>query len=97
MALPEDIIAKVCQDFSEDDALVILQLLSEVQQTNLGGWYFDRVLRCIVFFANGSFEKFADAVYADPRDLIVSVEYDGRSGEENKRRDMNLPFKTDVA
>ena len=98
MALPEDIVAKVRQDFPEDDALVILQLLAEVKQSDPKGWHgFDRVLRCIVFVADGSFERFAAAVYTDARDLIVSAEYDGWSGEEHHVRNFELPFSSNVA
>jgi hypothetical protein len=97
--LPEDIIAKVQQDFSEDDAITILQMLSELQKED-PKTFFDRILRCIVFLAHGRFEEFAEAVALariDWRDLIVIAEYDGWSGEENRRRDFSLPFKIYVA
>ena len=84
MALPEDIIAKVRHDFPEDDALAILQLLAEVKQRDPKGWHsFDQVLRCIVFVADGSFERFAAAVADDPRDLIVRATMGGCNGERN--------------
>jgi hypothetical protein len=95
MALPEDIITKVRRDFSEDDALAILQLLAEFQIKNPD--LSNRILRCIVFLAHGNFDEFARAVAMarlDWRDLIVAAEYDGFSGEENRRRDFNLPFST---
>src|ERR1700733_412749 len=90
MALPEDIIAKVRQDFSEDDVIPILQMLREwpTKDPNKFG---DRILRCIVFLSDGCFEAFADAVALarlDWRDLIVGAEYDGWSGEENRRRNL---------
>jgi hypothetical protein len=94
MALPEDIVIRVQRDFSSKESLPILQLLSEFQKENPD--LSARVLRCIVFLARGSFENFASAVALarlDWRDLIVAAEYDGWSGEENKRRDMNLPFE----
>ena len=84
MALPEDIIAKVRNDFSEDDALAILQLLAEVKQKDPKGWHsLDQVLRCIVFVAHGNFEQFADAVADDPRDLIVRAAMGGCNGERD--------------
>ena len=92
--LSEDIIAKVRQDFPKDDALVILQLLTELQNQNPKG-FIDRILRCIVFVANGNFEKFADAVALariDGRDLIVKAEYNGWHGEGNRRHNFALPF-----
>lgn len=93
MPLPEDIIAKVRKDFSEDDRIPILQMLSEYQQQHPGQPA--RILRCIIFVADGSFEKFADAVALaklDWRDLIVSAEYDIRSGEQHHVRNFNSPF-----
>jgi len=94
MAIPEDIIAKVRKDFPEDDGLMVLQLLSEFQKNNPD--LSERILRCIVFLAKGSFEEFARAVElarVDWRDLIVQAEYDGWVGEENKLRNLNAPFK----
>lgn len=95
MTLPEDIVAKVRRDFSEDDEIPILQLLSEYQQQHPD--HPARILRCIVFLARGSFERFAEAVALaklDWRDLIGFAEYDGWSGEEYRRRNLNEPFIT---
>jgi hypothetical protein len=90
--LPEDVITKVRQDFGESDGLVILQLLQEIHERNLGGWYGDRVMRCIVFVAAGSFDRFVSAVYEDPRDLIQTAEYDGWHGEDHHIMNFELPF-----
>ena len=93
--LPQDIITKVRQDFSEDDAIAVLQLLSELQKEN-PRIFSDRILRCIVFSAQGSFDEFACAVALtriDWRDVIVNAEYDG----ENRRRNFELPFTRNVA
>lgn len=93
MALPEDIIAKVRQDFSQGDEISILQMLSDYQRQHPD--HSARILRCIVFLAHGSFDKFAEAVtlaQLDWRDLIVAAEYDGWSGEEHRRRNLNEPF-----
>ena len=52
----------------------------------------DRILRCIVFVANGDLnrlEKAIDLAKTDYRDLIVLAEYD----EKNERvRDLSNPF-----
>ena len=52
----------------------------------------DRILRCIVFVANGDLnrlEKAIDLAKIDCRDLIVLAEYD----EKNERvRDLSNPF-----
>ncbi|MDB6121444.1 MAG: hypothetical protein JWQ71_437 [Pedosphaera sp.] len=93
MALPEDIIAKVRRDFSEDEEAPILQMLSEYQQRHPEQPA--RILRCIVFLADGSFNEFAEAIklaQLDWRDLIVSAEYDSGSGEERHVRNFNSPF-----
>lgn len=93
MTLPKDIIGKVRMVFSEDEGISILQLLSEYQQQYPD--HSPRILRCIVFLANGSFDKFAEAVklaQIDWRDLIVSAKYDGWMGEEHHAGNFNSPF-----
>jgi hypothetical protein len=95
--LPQDLIIKVRQDFSEDDATAILQLLGELQKEN-PRVFCDRILRCIVFTAEGSFDWFASEVAlarVDGRDVIVNAEYD--RDRETHRRDFNLPFTQNVA
>jgi len=95
--LPQDIITKVRQDFSEDDAIAIIQLLSELQNEN-PRIFCDRILRCIVFSAKGRFDEFACAVALariDWRDVIVNAEYD--RDRETRRRDFELPFTQNVA
>jgi hypothetical protein len=92
--IPADIIAKVRRDFLENEAVTVLELLSEFHKENPD--ISERVLRCIVFLAKGNFEEFVRAIGSarvDWRDLIVAAEYDGWSGEENRRRDLNVPFK----
>lgn len=86
--LAEDIVAKIRRDFPESDAPSILEMLSELESEKHFG---ERILRCIVFDAEGSFEKFARAVEVarvDWRDLIAHVEYDGLL----RLRDLTKPF-----
>lgn len=93
--LPQDVNTKVRRDFPKDDAVVILQLLSELQKEN-PRVFSDRILRCIVFSAHGSFDEFACAVALariDWRDVIMNAEYDG----EIRRRKFELPFTQNVA
>ena len=95
--LSQDIITKVGQDFSEDDAIAILQLLSELQKEN-SRIFSDRILRCIVFLAEGCFDELTCAVALariDWRDVIVNAEYDG--DRETRRRNFELPFAQNVA
>ena len=93
--LPQDIVTKVQQDFSKDDSVVIVQLLSELQTEN-PRVFCDRILRCIVFSAEGNFDEFECAVKLarlDWRDVIMNAEYDG----ETRRRNFELPFTQNVA
>jgi hypothetical protein len=92
MALPEDIPAKVRQDFASGEVLPVIELLTELRKEN-AQLFTDRILRCIVFVADGSFEQLADAVALarlDWRDVIVAGEYDGCFGAQ--QRDLSLPF-----
>ena len=95
--LSQDIITKVRQDFSEADAAVIVQLLSDLQKEN-ATVFCDRILRCIVFMAEGRFDWFASEVALarlDWRDVIVNAEYD--SDRETRRRDFEFPFAQNAA
>ena len=93
--LPQDIITKVQQDFSKDDAVAIVQLLTELQTQN-PSVFSDRILRCILFSAAGSFDEFACQVKLaglDWRDVIMNAEYDG----DIRNRHFELPFTPNVA
>jgi hypothetical protein len=95
--LPQDIVTKVQQDFSTDDAVVIVQLLTELQMEN-PRVFSDRILRCIVFSADGSFDEFACQVKLarlDWRDVIMNAEYD--RDWKNHLRHFELPFSQNVA
>jgi hypothetical protein len=76
MALPEDIVAKVLQDFGEEDGLTVLQELKNLEGEGAES-FGDRILRCIVALSNGSIKKFDQATGAarqDWRDVIVAAE-----------------------
>lgn len=92
MTLTDDILAKIHQDFSGGEMLPVIELLTELQKED-ARLFSDRILRCILFVARGKFEHLAEAVAVarrDPRDLIVSAEYDGHFGAQH--RDLSLPF-----
>ena len=92
MALTDDILAKIRQDFSGGETLPVIEMLTDLQQED-DQLFSDRILRCIVFVARGGFDALADAVALarrDPRDLIVDAEYDGHFGAQH--RDLSLPF-----
>jgi hypothetical protein len=77
MVLPEDIITKVRQDFSEDDSLLVLKMFKELQKEN-PNVFSDRIMRCLVVRASGQIEKLTEAIELarlDWRDLITAAEY----------------------
>ena len=91
MAIPEDIITKVRQDFSEDDSLHILKMFQELQKENLD-LFSDRILRCLVVLADGYIEKISERIAQvrldDWRELISTAEYHWG----NRIRLLSLPF-----
>ena len=90
MALPEDIITKVRQDFREDDSLSILQKLSELGKEN-PDLFSDRILRCVLILARGFIKELPKAITLardDWQALIIAAEYN--SG--NCVRLLALPF-----
>ena len=92
MALADDIVTKIRQDFSGGEMLPVIEMLTDLQKED-ARLFSDRILRCILFVARGRFEALADAVALarlDPRDLIVDAEYDGHFGAQH--RDLSLPF-----
>ena len=89
MALPEDIVTKVRQDFGEDDGLLVLNELKNLQGED-AQLFGDRILRCIVALAKGSMTKFDQTVAAtrlDWRDVMVAAE-----GWGHNALLMNHPF-----
>lgn len=77
--LTQDIVRKVNRDFDQpDSAALAMSVLADFteQHQELSS---DRILRCIVFVANGDLDlldKAIDLAKIDYRDLIVSAEYD---------------------
>jgi len=91
MALIKDIAAQVQHDFPETEVGPVSEMLDELQRED-AQLFCDRILRCLVFVAHGSFTALADAVAlarTDYRDLIVSAEYDRHW---QPVRDFNEPF-----
>ncbi|HEY4952047.1 MAG TPA: hypothetical protein VII71_01515, partial [Verrucomicrobiae bacterium] len=87
MALPDDIITKVRQDFSEDDSLLVLLTLKDLVAKNAERFH-ERILRCLVLAANGNAEKIDKWACEDPRDLIVAAEYEWG----DRVRHLQFPF-----
>lgn len=94
MSLTDDILRKVRNDFTENDAPSIVEMLISLQREN-SGLFCDRILRCILFVARGRVASVSHAVALarlDPRDLIVWAEYDNRF--ETQLRYFALPFSS---
>jgi hypothetical protein len=90
MALPDDIITKVRQDFSEDDSLRALQTLKELVKED-AKLFSNRILRCLVVLAACRTDELAKAIELtriDWRDTISAAEYDWG----NRVRLLQLPF-----
>jgi len=92
MTLARDIWGKVNKDFdTPEEAALALSVLADFvdQNQELSS---DRIVRCIVFVADGDLtrlEKAIDLAKEDYRDLIVWAEYN----EKNERvRDLTNPF-----
>ena len=94
--LKEDIIQQLQQDFSDlaDSAISILQ--DAINKTDY--LKTDRIIRCIIFLANGDIEKlrkFIDNAIFDPRDVMLWAEYENLDNKDFKYkrvRDFNKTF-----
>ena len=89
--LPDDILAKIRQDFSGGETFAI-KVLTDLQEKD-AQLFTDRIMRCILFVARSGFDVLADAIVLarhDSGDLIVAAEYDGRFGA--RHRDLSQPF-----
>jgi len=90
--LARDILGKVNKDFeTPEEAALALSVLADflVQNQELSS---DRLVRCIVFVANGDLNRLEQAIdlaKKDYRDLIVWAEYDDK---DERVRDLTNPF-----
>jgi len=86
--LAQDIVERIRRDFEDpDEADLALSVLKDFAEKNKEPPS-DRVLRGIVFVANGDLDRLGQAIdlaRIDYRDLIVWAEYD-----ENRQRVRNL-------
>jgi hypothetical protein len=94
--LAQDILDKLNRDFEDsEEAALALSVLADFVEENQE-LSVDRILRCIVFVANGDLDlldKAIELAKIDYRDLIVWAEYD----EKRERiRDLSLPFSEEV-
>ena len=94
--LAQDISDKLNRDFEDsEEAALALSVLADFMEGNQE-LSVDRILRCIVFVANGDLDlldKAIELAKIDYRDLIVWAEYD----EKRERvRDLSAPFSEEV-
>ncbi len=88
----KDIEEKINRDFKPpDETALVLSVLGDFADRH-PDLSIDRILRCIVFVADGdmnTLEQAIDLAKLDYRDLIVWAEYDR---DDNRIRDLTLPF-----
>jgi len=84
MALPRDIVEKIEQTFSPEDAPSAIELLSAKEWSG-------RLARCIVFAAKGNVERLKACIqlaHEDYRDAITAGEY----RDDERLRDLTNSF-----
>jgi len=93
--LPSDIRRRIARDFGPADASALLAEFDR-QRTADPDVFSDRIIRCIVYVANGELNTAQRAVslaLTDWRDLIVWAEYDNNF--DTPLRDLGVPFAND--
>ena len=91
MTFKEDIQQRIILDFqgSVDKANELLtNAISKTEYLKT-----DRVVRCILFLANGdltNLKKYIDEAIIDPRDIMFLAEYENHEGEFNSKRIRNF-------
>jgi hypothetical protein len=96
MDFKEDIIQRIETDFNENSDKAIEILSSAISQTNYLDT--DRVIRCIVFLAQGDLSKLKDSIEKavfDTRDVMLYAEYENLNDKNfnfKRIRDFNKTF-----
>lgn len=88
MDLPEDVVRHIAHSFKESDQIKAKAHLCEITTP--------RVLRCVLYLANGSLsllKHYADEARADIREIVLAAEYETELSETPiLQRDMSQPF-----
>ncbi len=87
--LPEDAVAKIAADFAQASPDRVLALLDTYKGADR-----DRVIRCMIYLANGDIDRLLHligAAQSDSRDVIYWAEYDRG---DKRIHDFNQPFQT---
>jgi hypothetical protein len=77
VALPDDIVTRVLDDFGEDDGILVLRVLQCLHVEDVEPPVNDRILRCLVGAAKGSLKRFTQLLgmsRVDWRDVVVAAE-----------------------
>lgn len=95
MAIPEDILNRIEQDF-QAQAKQAVSLIERALGTDAFCFFSPRQLRCAVFVAAGKLEVLQQALQlglTDCRDLMLWGEYSIEEGKYVRKHDWNLPFE----
>ena len=95
MTFKDDIKARIQTDFGENARKATTMLIDAINK--VGYLKTDRVIRCIVYLANGDLtdlSKYIETATFDTRDVMLWAEYEGlKENEKPKRvRDFNKIF-----
>jgi len=102
MTFKDDIIARINTDFGESANKATRMLIDSISKVDY--LKTDRVIRCIIFLANGNLtdlNKYIETATFDTRDVMLWAEYEKLNGDLNfkRLRDFNKTFEecsTDV-
>ena len=95
MTFKDDIKARIQTDFGENAITATTMLIDAINK--VGYLKTDRVIRCIIFLANGNLtdlNKYIETATFDTRDVMLWAEYEGLKENENPKRvkDFNKTF-----
>jgi hypothetical protein len=95
MTFKDDIIERLNSDFGESANKAMTILIDAIAKVDY--LKTDRVIRCIIFLANGNLtdlNKYIETAPYDTRDVMLWAEYDRLKENENPRRvrDFNKTF-----
>ncbi len=96
MTFKDDIIARINADFGNDAKEAITILNYAIDKNDY--LKTDRVIRCIIFLANGSLidlNTYIEKATFDTRDVMLRAEYEKLNGDINfkRKRDFNRTFE----
>jgi len=94
MTFKEDVTRRIKADFGEEAEKAMSMLDDAVQETE--DLNTDRIIRCIVFLANGdlsNLHKYIQSAASDPRDIMLWAEYKNSNDHYTRIRDLDKTFE----